>query len=289
MRRVLAAALLVISAGCIHRVRTDVAPRVEDVKVGSARFVVTYWPDDARSARKVVDALALAAPRVARWGPLSQPVAITVRPTHDALEAAVHREGYDWLRAWARYAEIDIQSPDSWSIFEPSEAEVVELVTHELAHCAMYQNAATEFNWPYKGIPLWFREGLASVTAHQGYRRGKLEDLWRYYEQSAAGSGGDGAPGASARVAAGSGAGEGDPIADPDPMYQRQSEVVYGAAHHAFRFLLERYGQRKVDEVLALMAGGKTFGRAFEDAIGITEPEFTADFRRYVVWQGWRH
>ncbi len=288
MRGVALAACLTLGVGCVHRVRVDVPPRVDDVRVGSVRFLVTYWPDDELSARKVTDALAVAVPRVTRWGTLPQTISITIRPTHQLLESAVRRDGYDWLRAWARYSEIDIQSPDSWSLFKPSPQEVAELVTHELTHCAMYQHAATEFNWPYKGIPLWFREGLASVTAEQGYRRGKVEDLWRYYEQSAPGSGGDGAPGARARVAAGPGAGEGDPIADPDPMYQRQSEVVYGAAHHAFRFLLDRYGEQKVAAVLELMARGRTFGRAFEEAIGITEPEFTADFRRYVVWQGWR-
>ena len=40
--------------------------------------------------------------------------------------------------------------------------------------------------------------------------------------------------------------------------------------------------------MLWLMRQGKTFARAFEETIGISEPEFAADFRHYVVWQGWR-
>ena len=58
--------------------------------------------------------------------------------------------------------------------------QVAELLTHELTHCLMYQRSATADSWPYKGIPLWFREGMASVTAHQGYRRPHDEDIARY-------------------------------------------------------------------------------------------------------------
>jgi len=274
-------------AGCAHVAPRDSQPRVEEVRVGDARFLVQYWADDAASVRQVVAAVEHAAPRVARWGTLTSPVTFIINPSHEALESAVRREGYSWLRAWAQFATINMQSPRTWSLFGGSQRDVEELVTHELTHCVMYQSASTEFNWPYKGIPLWFREGLASVTADQGHRRGRVEDLWRYYEQSAPGSG-DGVPGSRARVAFGAQGKEGDPIADPEPMYQEQSEIVYGAAHHAFQFLVDRYGEERVRGVLSSMAQGRTFSRAFEESIGISEPEFAADFRRYVVWQGWR-
>ncbi len=280
-------AVVGLAAGCAHAVPHDAQARVDEVRIGAARFVVQYWPEDARAARQVISAIQTAAPRIGRWGGISSPVTVTIHPSHAALEAAVRRDGYHWLRAWARFGTVDIQSPRTWSFFGGSDREVEELVTHELTHCVMYQSASTEFNWPYKGIPLWFREGLASVTAAQGYRRGRIEDLWRYYEQSAPGSG-DGASGASVRAALSSAGKDGDPIADPEPMYQDQSEIVYGAAHHAFQFLLKRYGEERVRAVLVLMAQGRQFSRAFEEAIGISEPEFAADFRRYVVWQGWR-
>lgn len=274
-------------AGCAHVAPRDPQPRVDEVRVGDSRFLVQYWPEDAGAARQVVSALQQAGPRVERWGALSSTVTFIIHPSHEALESAVRREGYVWLRAWAQYATINMQSPRTWSLFGGSSRDVEELVTHELTHCVMYQVASTEFNWPYKGIPLWFREGLASVTAEQGHRRGRVEDLWRYYERSTPGSG-DGVPGSRARVAFGTLGKEGDPIADPEPMYQEQSEIVYGAAHHAFKFLVDRYGEERVRGVLASMAQGLPFSRAFEQAIGISEPEFAADFRRYVVWQGWR-
>ncbi len=287
MRGLAWVSIVALAAGCAHAAPHESQPRVDEIDVGAARFLVHYRPEDAKAARQVIDAISLAVRRAARWGGASSPITVRVHPSHASLEAAVGREGFSWLRAWARFGTIDIQSPRTWSFFGASQREVDELVTHELTHCVMYQSAGTEFNWLYKGISLWFREGLASVTAEQGYRRRKIEDLWRYYEQRAPGSGG-GAPGARARVALGPEGKEGDPIADPEPLYQEQSEIVYEAAHHAFEFLLARYGEARVRNVLERMGQGRAFSLAFEEAIGISEPEFAADFRRYVVWQGWR-
>jgi hypothetical protein len=278
----LALALAIALAGCAPRLVRP--PQVERVVVGGARFEVQYGPDDAGAAREVIAALPRATERVARWGGLAAPVRINIHPGHAELEAAVRREGYGWLRAWAGYSTVDLQSPRTWSLFGASEKELAELLTHELSHCATYQQASSEYNWPYKGTPLWFLEGLASVTADQGYRRRQVEDLWRYYSESVPGAGGD-APASRAVLAASL---DGDPIADPERLYQEKYEVVYGAAHHAFRFLLDRYGEERIRRILALMGQGKTFARAFEEVIGISEPEFAADFRHYVVWQGWR-
>jgi hypothetical protein len=63
---------------------------------------------------------------------------------------------------------------------------------------------------------------------------------------------------------------------------------VYGAAHHAVAFLLARYGEEKVHLVVKRMGEGRRFPAAFREALGITDAEFAAEFRRYVVWQGWR-
>jgi hypothetical protein len=261
-------------------------PRAEGLTVGAARFRIVYWAGDESAARRVREALEKAAPRVERWGGLRQPVTITIHPTHEALEGAVHRHGYDWLRAWARFETIDIQSPRTWSLFGANERKLGELVTHELTHCAMYQLAGDDLTWMYKEIPRWFSEGIASVTAGQGYRYGGIEDLYEFYQEKLPGSG-DGDPGRS-RAARTVAALPGDPIVDPDPLYQDQSHVVYGAAHHAAEFLIARYGEAKVLDVLRLMGKGLRFPTAFKEAIGLTDAEFASDFRRYVVWQGWR-
>jgi hypothetical protein len=36
------------------------------------------------------------------------------------------------------------------------------------------------------------------------------------------------------------------------------------------------------------MQGGADFQAAFRESFGLGEAEFTADFRRYLRWQGWR-
>jgi hypothetical protein len=284
--RLLLVVAAVLASACAPRLAGGPEQRVRPVTVGGARFRILHQPEDRAAAEQVAAALLVAVPRVARWGGLSTPVTITIHPTHERLEAAVRRPGYGWLRAWARHSKIDLQSPRTWRLFGASDADVAELLTHELAHCAMYQQAATEYTWPFQGEPLWFREGLASVTAGQGYRRGTLEDLWRFYAEGGPAAGQEDLPPPGADP--GGAGGGADPIANPEPLYQRRSHVVYDASHHAFAFLLARYGEARVRAVLRKMGEGRRFAEAFQAEIGISEAEFAADFRRYVVWQGWR-
>jgi hypothetical protein len=242
------------------------------VRAGEAVFHLQYVPEDAGTALQVKAVLEWAVSAAERWGRLSAPVLVTIHPTHRALEAAAHREGYPWLRAWARYGSLDLQSPRTWSRGAASDAEVAQLLAHELTHCVMYQSAASERTWTNVGIPLWFREGMASVTAGQEHERARPEAIWRFYrEQRAAGT-----PSA------------GDPLAQPEPLYRWESELVYGTAHQAFRFLLDRYGEERVRRLVARMGEGSSFQDAFQHAVGISLQDFEGDFRRYVVWQGWR-
>ncbi len=287
MARAFPAAVLAIVAlvGCAPRAGKS-EPRAQDVTVGTARFRVLYWPEDDRAVRQVVRAIQAAAPRVQRFGDLVQPITITVHPTHDALESAVNRSGYGWLRAWARYQTIDMQSPRTWGLFGVRDKKLQELLTHELTHCAMYQLAGDDLTWMYKEIPIWFSEGIATVAAAAEEHRAGPEELWRYYRETLPGSGG-GEPEKlhAPRVPV---ALPGDPIVDPGPIYQDQSEIVYRAARHAAEFLIARYGDQKVHRILELMGSGMRFPAAFREAVGITDAEFASDFRRYVVWQGWR-
>lgn len=281
-----AAAALALLAACAPRLPAAPGIETRDVTVGDARFRVRWMPGDERGARDVIRALEAAAPRVRRWGALAHPVTITVQPDHEALEAAAQRHDYEWLRAWARYDTVDIQSPRTWGILSPPSRKLEELLTHELTHCAMYQLAGDDLTWMYKEIPRWFSEGIATFTAGQGYRFPDAERLWKFYEKRLPGSG-FGEPGRG-RAAPNPVAFHGDPIVDSDPIYQEQSEIVYGAAHLAAEFLIKRYGEDRVRDVLRRMGAGQRFPAAFREAIGITDAEFAADFRRYVVWEGWR-
>ncbi|BDG07143.1 hypothetical protein [Anaeromyxobacter paludicola] len=282
------ACLCLLAAACAPRYRGKESLRSQTVTEGGQTVRVQFWPEDAGAADQVVQALPGALERLRPWGALGAPVTITLYPSHEAFEAAIYREGYGWLRAWARYDTIDLQSPRSWSLLVgPSQKDVEELVTHELTHCVMYQLAGSEWSWPYKGIPLWFREGMASVAADQGHRRKDPEFIYRFYVSSSPLSGsGDGAGGEVAAPTAVRP--NGDPVSDPEPLYQSDQEVVYASAHWAFQFLLDRYGMDRVKHLLDEMNRGKLFNAAFQSAIGIAPDEFESDFRKYIVWHGWK-
>jgi hypothetical protein len=130
----------------------------------------------------------------------------------------------------------------------------------------MYQRAGSRDDWAKKGIPLWFREGMATWTAEQGYRWMSLEDLARVFEEGP----------------------DSNPIVNADALYQSRSPAVYAAAHYAFTFLIARYGAERVGALLDTMGKGAQFTDAFQQAIGISEAQFVAEFRRYVVWRGFR-
>src|SRR5262249_25966725 len=134
-------------------------------------FEVVYTSADAREVPRIEQGLLAAGARVARWGSFREGVLVRVLPDHASLEDAVDRHGYPWLRAWAFGEQVLLQSPRTWS---PGAAddEIAEVIAHEVTHALMYQllqpvGAPANAEEP----PLWFREGMASVTAGQERRR----------------------------------------------------------------------------------------------------------------------
>jgi hypothetical protein len=263
-------ALFLGICACAHARSAPAVASSDTVEVAGAVFHLHYWHEDAEAAEQVKRALQRAAPAAERWGTFSRPVVVTIHPTHESLESVAGREGYAWLRAWARYGSIDLQSPRTWSRGSATDAELVQILSHELTHCVMYQGAASESTWPGRGIPLWFREGMASVTA--GDRRAGPDVIQRFYRAQAAAGG---------RVA-------GDPLVEPGSLFQFESALVYATAHRAFHFLLDRYGDERVRGLIVGMGQGKAFPEAFRHAMGIPLGDFESDFKRYIVLEGWR-
>ncbi len=253
-------------AACVRRAPPPDLTEQDSLEAAQAQFRLEFSGADRESERDVKAALVAAVPVIRRWGPLEEPVTVKVFPDHAGLEDAVSLFDYPWLRAWARYKTIFLQSPRSWGLLGGSQPQITELLTHELTHCLMYQLAATEKNWADKQIPLWFSEGMASVTASQGYRRPSPEELLRFMRDH---------PGE-------------DPIGNAESLYQNQSEIVYGAAHRAFQFLLERYGEARIKRMFARMKAGALFGEAFAREIGVSPSDFERDFLNYLRWGGWR-
>ena len=281
--RVLTIAALLAAAGCAHAPAGP--PLVDDVEIAGASFQVVALRGDADAARQVIRALAVAAPRAQRFVPLVAPVTLTLHPSHEDLERAVDREGYGWLRAWARQRTVDIQSPRTWGLWGAGDREVEELLAHELTHCAMFQAAPAgrgEGAWALLDVPRWFAEGMASVAAGQGHRRASVEKLRQHWSDVTAGAG-DGWLGSRPGTSGLDPEPRGDPLLDPDPLYRERADLVYGAAHHAFAALVEQHGEDAVRRIFARVREGSTFAAAFRQEIGV-EPEAFADgFRRDVV------
>ncbi|MBM7115075.1 hypothetical protein I3V78_16085 [Archangium primigenium] len=260
------AVCVALLAGCAAPRFADRARLTEEWPSPSGRYRIEYAPRNAADVPRVQHAMDEALPRLERWGTPREPIIVRMMPTHASLEAAARQRGMGWLRAWSRYDEVLLQTPSTWGLASASPAQLTELLLHELTHTLMYQLAADRLGWTRKHIPLWFREGMASYTAEQGYRWVSLEEIARYLERN---------PGA-------------DPLHAPDALYRDESNLVYGMAHHAFAFLVRRYGEERVREVLGEMRGGPAFAEAFERAVGLSEEAFTRDFTHYVRWRGFR-
>lgn len=237
--------------------------RVSTVSTTSARFELKTEPTATEDEARVRGALERSVAKLERWGSLAVAVTVRIAPTHLELERAVGRRGYDWLRAWARYDDLIVQSPGSWA---GTDRDVDELIVHELTHCLLFQRSGTSKNWDSKQIPLWFREGMATVTADQGLRFPSLEDLADWLQRNP----------------------ELDVFGDAEHLSKEAYGQIYGTSFHAMRFLLKRTGDKAIVDMMAAMQQGDDFEGAFTRASGTTPKRFEADFLNYLRFRGFR-
>lgn len=272
MRLLGCALLLAAATGCLSPRWALTQTTMVDSDMGHVE--IAWHPNQAADEKAIRSAVRNAWKGLRQWGNFDRPISLLVMPTHLRLELAVRRAevfipfatGLPWLRAWGTYDAVLFQAPSSWAGKRPSDAEVNELVLHELTHCLMYQRASTPEDWESKGIPVWFREGMATWTANQGYMYPSLEELARYYEKHP----------------------DADPINAPEALITTEQRVVYTAAHHTFTFFIKRFGKQNVPRLLEGMHAGRTFAQAFELATGITAEAFGREMKRYVVWRGFK-
>jgi hypothetical protein len=244
--------LVAFAAACAHAPLLQTQPIEATVHGGQddVTIVVRYTPGDDAVAQQVRRALRVAVPMAKRWGALSAPVTITIHPTHEALEVAAGRSDHAWLRAWARRDSVDLQSPRTWSRGAATDAELAQLLAHELTHCAMYQALGRDARRA-RGVPIWFREGMATTSAE---------------EHPAAVDG----PRAS-----------GDPLTPSALLYRTDSPLVYATADRAFRFLVRRCGEERIRRLLERVRGGTGFPEAFQEIMGVALSTFEDEFRSY--------
>jgi hypothetical protein len=235
-------------------------PLAARVQAPGLLFELQYGPADAHEISRIEAGLLSAGPRLARWGSFRQGVWVRVFPDHQSLEDAVDRRGYPWLRAWAFGDQVLLQSPRSWG-GTASDEELRELLAHELTHALMYQLIAPEDGpgWTAESAleepPLWFREGMASVTAGQGHRRLSSDELARWLAAH---------PGT-------------DLLHPSAELYRTEKEAVYGASHRAFDLLVNTCGEQSVRDVFRGVRDGARFADAFKAATGRGLAEFEQD------------
>jgi len=267
--------LLVLLTGCRKSLTADLGELLDrgSPELGQQLTLQTeigpiqleYAPGDAQAAESFRQALERTAPKVARWGKLDAPLRIFL-VSHDQLEWHSGRHGYPWLRAWATHDELLMQSPSTFPVRPPKADELEEIVLHELTHSLMYQRSATTTTWRRKQIPLWFREGMATYTAEQGYLYPGLEEIAHHYRSRP----------------------EKDPIAFPEPLYQGDREIVYGSAHHAFLYFIKKHGEESVHQLMDHLAENGAFPEGFEALLGQSPAAFLAEFKTLVTTGAFR-
>ena len=240
--------------------QSNALPLTARVQAPGFLFELLYTQADNAEVAHIGSTLLTAGPRLARWGSFKQGVFVRVYPDHDALEQAIEKKNYPWLRAWAYGDQILLQSPRSWSAPTPAalDEELQELLAHELTHSLMYQlmepsdGPSLGAEIPFEEPPIWFSEGMASVTAGQGHRRMSSEELTSWMARN---------PG-------------GDPLRPSAELVRTEKEAVYGAAHRAFDLLVAIAGDQSIRDVLRAVRAGARFRDAFKVATGFGLSEF---------------
>lgn len=258
MRWLLSLLLVTGCAGPLGALRAE-----KPVTVDQMRFTLRSDGHIDPDVNRIETAVKLAPEGLRRWGGLELPVTVYVVSSHDDLESAVRRHGYGWLRAWSRYDDVIFQAPSTWT----TSAEVIdELVLHELTHCLLFQRSGTADTWLEKKIPLWFREGMAVVTAKQQLHYPSLEDAAHWSEQNP----------------------ELNVFRDGEALSVEHYPEVYGFSLHAFTFLERRYGSERLMQLMAAMRAGADFPTSFGQAIGAPLEVFERDFINYLHLRAFR-
>lgn len=253
--------VLLVVSGCATPLAT--LTRSSAASLGAVTAEIRSAPLSNEDHPRLSGSLARVSPGLQRWGGLSERVTIHVVPDHDMLERAVRRSGFSWLRAWAQYDSLILQAPRTWT---GNDAELDELLLHELTHCLLFQKIGTSADWASKPVPFWFREGMATVTAGQALRFLSLEDLADWLDRHA----------------------DVDVFAESEQLSREEFTATYGLASHAMRFLLRRATDEQLNALLAAMKTGATFDDAFQTHVGTSRERFEADFVSYLRFRGFR-
>lgn len=188
--------------------------------------VVLSLPAGAPEGSKawLLDALPLALAALERHGlRLFQTTEVRLYENLAAFREGSGRRA-SWLRAWTEFQRVHVSPPRAWR--HRSARALLERLTHELCHAAVFQSFGSEKAALFARIPWWFSEGTASVVADQGARRAPLDVVLAW-------------------------AGEESPL-ERTRFSHGEEALAYSAAHHAMALVKRRHGPQVFGEVLRL-------------------------------------
>jgi hypothetical protein len=156
------------SVGCATT-RGPAPQRLVTLREGPLELRVEVPALRAKLVDEVTRALPAIAARLGRHDLV--PRARVLLRFHSGVDGFVQATGQhaSHLRAWAGYDTVDLLPPDTWRV--QTRSALVERVTHELCHTAIYQRLGDERRARALVPPFFFDEGTCSVTALQGARR----------------------------------------------------------------------------------------------------------------------
>jgi hypothetical protein len=262
IRNYLVAILLVLIQGCavlLPPVEYDYKT-VDSYSIEGVPVTLYYLPEDASTLPLIAESVRTGITRASRWGEITSPVVVMIYPDHHELEKAVHQTGYKWLKAWATEERISLQSPRSWPVVRKK--NVMDLMTHELTHVVHYQTAGIKASRSSRNDPFWFREGLASYTAGQGYRYYSRKRLLRILRDSPAF----------------------DPMNPSRKDIRNRVKLAYSSAYHLVTYLIEKYGEENIRELLQGIARLDSFEKAFKATYSFKSEQLPND--EWFLWLG---
>jgi hypothetical protein len=221
-------------------------------------IAISFYEQESPILPDVVAATKFALRVNEQWGRMTETMHLRLFPTHESLEEAIQLR-LPWVKAWARYDEVWLRSPRTWRR-KMYQWPLTELITHEMNHLLMFQLCCTRETWEKSRIPLWFREGMASVTAGQGHYRLSLERLRSFFLTPQ-----------GKRV-----------MNDPESRYalQYHQSELYSLGHWMFEDLLAQAKHAKLKALFASMKQGKSFVQAFREMVGMSVEKYVLDFQK---------
>ena len=235
--------------------------RIIRVDRTQALITIHYPAEKEHDAAIISNLIREALHDVNRWGTLQMLLTITLHGNHKELEKAVGVRDYGWLRAWATYDTIDIQTPGTWGGGRLEE-RIKKVLTHELTHTIMYQAIGTKDTWASIYIPIWFREGMASTTARQGNWRFSRNELNQRFLSNAP----------SINL-----------FSNPKTLLQTEARLIYSASHWLFTDLIARYGEDSVRNLLKEIRNRKDFRQAWNAIFKLSEEHYLSLWQKELI------